>query len=83
MWQYGGVGPEFVEKMRPFLEITPLAAYRSDTDSAEDMEDGKRTGGRPAYDHEIAGLVGLLCMPEAAYTTGSVLCANGGMIFTS
>jgi NAD(P)-dependent dehydrogenase (short-subunit alcohol dehydrogenase family) len=69
--------------MRPFLETTPLAAYRSDMDSPEDIEEEKATGGRPAYDHEIAGLVGLLCMPEAAYTTGSVLCANGGMVFTS
>jgi NAD(P)-dependent dehydrogenase (short-subunit alcohol dehydrogenase family) len=68
--------------MRPFLENTPLAAYREDTDSAEDMANAKRLGGRPAYDHEVAGLVGLLCLPEAGYTTGSVLCANGGMIFT-
>jgi NAD(P)-dependent dehydrogenase (short-subunit alcohol dehydrogenase family) len=69
--------------MRPFLQNTPLAAFRADTDSAEDIENAPRTGGRTAHDHEIAGLVGLLCLPEAGFTTGSVLCANGGMKFTS
>jgi len=69
--------------MRPFLENTPLAALRVGVDPADAIDDGRRTGGRPAHESEIAGLVGLLCMPEAGFTTGSVLCANGGMVFTS
>jgi len=66
--------------MRPFLQTTPLAAVREGVDSAADVQNVGKTGGRPAYEDEIAGLVALLCSPDAGWSTGSVLCANGGMI---
>jgi NAD(P)-dependent dehydrogenase (short-subunit alcohol dehydrogenase family) len=36
-------------------------------------------GKRPGFADEIAGVVGMLCAGEAGWTTGSVICANGGM----
>lgn len=39
------------------------------------------TGGRCATPQEVAGIVGMLCTPDAGFCTGQVVCANGGMIF--
>lgn len=36
-------------------------------------------GMRPAFTTEIAGTIDMLCSVEAGWTTGSVICANGGM----
>lgn len=36
-------------------------------------------GMRPAFASEIAGTIDMLCSEEAGWTTGSVVCANGGM----
>lgn len=36
-------------------------------------------GMRPAFTAEIAGTVDMLCSEESGWTTGSVICANGGM----
>jgi NAD(P)-dependent dehydrogenase (short-subunit alcohol dehydrogenase family) len=79
--RYGGVSPEFAARNRPFLQNTPLAAVRDGIDRTEFVKDYEKTGGRPAYEEEVAALVGLLCLPDAGFTTGSVLCANGGMKF--
>ena len=61
--------------------VTPLVAVR-ETDSDEVKEMGKRLGGRAAYDYEIAGIVGILCDPDAGWCTGSVVSANGGLSFS-
>ncbi|KAI1805057.1 NAD(P)-binding protein [Daldinia bambusicola] len=61
--------------------MTPLAPVRS-WDSPEAKELGRELGGRPGYDYEIAGLVSLLCSPEAGWCTGSMLSANGGLSFS-
>lgn len=37
---------------------------------------------RPGFTSEIAGTIEMLCMDEAGWTTGSVVCANGGMKMT-
>ncbi|KAJ5630805.1 uncharacterized protein N7484_010905 [Penicillium longicatenatum] len=42
----------------------------------------KMGGRRPAFTSEIAGVVGMLCTPDGLWTTGSVVCANGGMRMT-
>ena len=34
------------------------------------------------YDSEVAGVVAMLCTPDSAWTTGSVICANGGFRFS-
>lgn len=39
----------------------------------------KMGGRRPAFTDEIAGIVGMLCTKDAAWCTGSVVCANGGL----
>jgi NAD(P)-dependent dehydrogenase (short-subunit alcohol dehydrogenase family) len=73
----------FVALNRPFVQTTPLAAPRKEIDPEEIWAPLEKTGGRAAYSEEVAGIVGLLCSPEASWTTGSVVCANGGMVFTT
>ncbi len=34
------------------------------------------------YDYEVAGVVAMLCTPDSAWCTGSVVCANGGFKFS-
>lgn len=73
MW--AGVSEDFEVGIKPWHLNTPLAA----TKEKEVME---RTGGRPAKPEEIAGVVGMLCAAEGGWSTGSVVCANGGMQFS-
>ncbi|KAI9750540.1 MAG: hypothetical protein M4579_006430 [Chaenotheca gracillima] len=78
---YGSTDDAFRSNMTPFLLHTPLAGARTDLgDTTEQAETVKEWGGREARDDEIAGVVGMLCSPEAGWTTGGVVCANGGMI---
>ncbi|KAF2399005.1 NAD(P)-binding protein [Trichodelitschia bisporula] len=79
---YGGTTPEFQARMANFIRTAPLMVAREGVDSAEVLERAKGDGGRAAYASEIAGVVGMLCLPEAGFTTGSVVCANGGMKFS-
>jgi NAD(P)-dependent dehydrogenase (short-subunit alcohol dehydrogenase family) len=72
----------FAKQNTPFIQNTPLARPRKEIDPPEVYEPATKSGGRPAYAEEIAGVVGMLCSPEAAWTTGSVICANGGMVFS-
>lgn len=39
----------------------------------------KMGGMRPGFTSEIAGTIDMLCSEESGWTTGSVICANGGM----
>jgi NAD(P)-dependent dehydrogenase (short-subunit alcohol dehydrogenase family) len=73
---------DFIAKIKPFIENTPLSAPRKGIDEERIYEASQNAGGRPAYSEEIAGVVGMLCLPEAGWTTGSVICANGGMRFS-
>ncbi|KAF1928547.1 3-oxoacyl-reductase 1 [Didymella exigua CBS 183.55] len=73
---------KFIEANRPFIETTPLAAPRKGIDEERIYNASQGAGGRPAYSKEVAGIVGMLCLPEAGWTTGSVICANGGMKFS-
>jgi NAD(P)-dependent dehydrogenase (short-subunit alcohol dehydrogenase family) len=70
---------DFIAKIKPFIQNTPLATPRKGIDEERIYEASQNAGGRPAYSEEIAGVVGMLCLPEAGWTTGSVVCANGGM----
>ena len=80
MW--GGVSEEFQVGARPLVQLTPLMAVREGVDSEQTVEYAKKLGGRPAYDYEIAGVVGMLCSDESGWCTGSVICANGGAKFS-
>jgi hypothetical protein len=45
------------------------------------LELAKSIGGRPGYLEEVAGIVGVACLPESGWMTGNVLGANGGGAF--
>lgn len=79
---YTSTDDEFVAQNKPHIENTPLAAPRKGIDADDMYESSLKVGGRPAYSDEIAGVTGMLCLPEAGWTTGSVICANGGMRFS-
>ncbi|ORX94662.1 hypothetical protein BCR34DRAFT_499105 [Clohesyomyces aquaticus] len=79
---YWGTDKVFQARNKPFIENTPLSALREGIDTKEIYDASADAGGRPAYSEEVAGVVGMLCMPEAGWTTGSVICANGGMKFS-
>ncbi|KAF3922182.1 hypothetical protein ABW21_db0205760 [Orbilia brochopaga] len=64
---YGGASEEFKEVMRPFIEHAPL------------MNTGGAKG-RGATPEEIANCVGMLCLPESSWCTGSVISCNGGLV---
>lgn len=72
----------FTARIKPFIENTPLAAPRKSIDPEKIYDASQTAGGRPAYSEEIAGIVAMLCLPEAGWTTGSIVCANGGMKFS-
>lgn len=77
MWSE--VSPGFVERIRPFVQQTPLQAVRPGIDDEDLVKGAEILGGRPAYVEEIAGIVGMLCTTDSAFCTGQVICANGGM----
>ncbi|GIZ43313.1 hypothetical protein CKM354_000654500 [Cercospora kikuchii] len=79
---YAGTTPEFQGKMAGWTRNTPLAAIRPDIDRKDLVDNAELAGGRPAYDYEIAGVVAMLCTPDSAWCTGSVVCANGGFKFS-
>ncbi|KAF2204227.1 NAD(P)-binding protein [Delitschia confertaspora ATCC 74209] len=79
---YGGTTEAFQQRMKRFLQTTPLAVPREGIDSEEVCAAAVKDGGRAAYETEIAGVVGMLCSPEGGWSTGSVVCANGGMKFS-
>lgn len=79
---FDGASDEFFNMMRPFQLATPLAAPREGIDPPEALEFAKKLGGRTAYVHEIAGIVGMLCSEESGWCTGNVVGANGGFTFT-
>ncbi|KAE9962351.1 hypothetical protein BLS_000450 [Venturia inaequalis] len=62
--------------------LIPLTGAREwDTDEMKAV--AKKWGGRPAYVEEIAGIVAIVCNPESAWMTGSVVSANGGQCFST
>lgn len=71
---------EFKRLIKPFIEHSPLMRAREGVDAQSIVEDAKTSGGRPAYPEEVAGVIGMLCLPEAGWVTGQVVSANGGML---
>ncbi|CAK7245055.1 MAG: hypothetical protein STHCBS139747_006621 [Sporothrix thermara] len=79
---YAGNTTEFLMDIRGLIERTPLMRPRPGVDPEDVIaatRDPLSGGGRPAYTSEIAGIVGMLCLPDSAWCTGQVVCANGGM----
>ncbi|RPA84292.1 short chain dehydrogenase [Ascobolus immersus RN42] len=82
---YGGTTVEFRERMRSWVEHAPLMHVKGkewESKTEEEKQRLKADGGREGYPEEIAGVVGMLCTPDAAWTTGSVVSANGGMVMS-
>ncbi|KAB2110418.1 hypothetical protein AG0111_0g1643 [Alternaria gaisen] len=79
---YTGLPKEMLEKVWSLNYMAPLAATREGIDSEDTIAAAKDMGGRPAYLDEVAGVVGLLCMPEAGWITGQVIGTNGGGVMT-
>ncbi|KAI4938554.1 hypothetical protein J4E85_000995 [Alternaria conjuncta] len=79
---YTSLPKEMLERAWSLNYMAPLAATREGIDSEETIAAAKDLGGRPAYLEEIAGVVGLLCMPEAGWVTGQVIGTNGGGVMT-
>jgi NAD(P)-dependent dehydrogenase (short-subunit alcohol dehydrogenase family) len=77
---YAANSPEFLEGIHGWVLHTPLMKAREGVDAEDVVRDAKASGGRPAYTKEVAGIVGMLCGPEAGWCTGQVVCANGGMV---
>jgi NAD(P)-dependent dehydrogenase (short-subunit alcohol dehydrogenase family) len=69
--------------------VAPLAAYNGeakvleqageDADKFDKLVRGAMGGRRPGFVDEVAGTIDMLCTEESGWTTGSVICANGGM----
>ncbi|KAL8785555.1 MAG: hypothetical protein Q9213_003303 [Squamulea squamosa] len=79
---YSSTSPEFQQQMKPFIQNAPLMREREGIDPKEFVDNAEKAGGRPGYDHEIAGVVAMLCSEDAGWCTGSVICANGGFRFS-
>ena len=86
---YAAVGPAFWKINQPYVDAAPLAQYDGepavkarlgpDADRFDDIVRNGMGGRRPGFTDEIAGTIDMLCSEEAGWTTGSVVCANGGM----
>lgn len=77
---YAANSDEFKAAIKGWIEHAPLMRAREGVDAPEVVEAARAEGGRPAYVSEIAGIVGMLCTPDAAWCTGQVVCANGGLL---
>ncbi|RAO69202.1 uncharacterized protein BHQ10_005214 [Talaromyces amestolkiae] len=86
---YAQAGEKFWKINQPYVDAAPLAAYDGEEDmlkaAGDDAERFDKTvregmgGRRPGFTSEIAGTIVMLCTEESGWTTGSVVCANGGM----
>ncbi|EXJ64942.1 hypothetical protein A1O7_01281 [Cladophialophora yegresii CBS 114405] len=87
---YTQAGEGFWKVNQKYADSAPLMNYTAGDDAVRARAGGdpeefdnivlKGMGGkRPALADEIAGVVGMLCSEESGWTTGSVICANGGM----
>ncbi|KXJ88903.1 hypothetical protein Micbo1qcDRAFT_197190 [Microdochium bolleyi] len=87
---YAQAGRKFWDINQPYVDAAPLAAYdgeeevkaragERDAERFDKLVREEMGGRRPGFTSEIAGTIEMLCSDEAGWTTGSVVCANGGM----
>lgn len=86
---YAEAGKTFWDINQPYVDAAPLANYNGEPevlamagDDAQRFDKIVREsmgGQRPGFTTEIAGTIDMLCSAESGWTTGSVICANGGM----
>ena len=86
---YAQAGETFWKQNQKYVDAAPLCRYNGD-DQTKDRAGGdpeefdrivKEGMGsmRPGFTDDIAATIGMLCSDECRWTTGSVVCANGGM----
>ncbi|PWY83189.1 3-oxoacyl-reductase, partial [Aspergillus sclerotioniger CBS 115572] len=88
---YFATGEAFWQQMQGFQDNTPLSKLVEGDKGVEEGlgEEEKRLirekmgGRRPGFTAEVAGVVGMLCTQDGGWCTGSVVCANGGLKFTT
>lgn len=85
---YFATGEKFWNSIQGWMDNTPLSKAKPDGSDLKEMGEKnaaivmeKMGGRRPAYTSEIAGVVAMLCLPDASWCTGSVVNGNGGMTF--
>lgn len=86
---YADAGTKFWNINQPYVDAAPLAEYHGeesvlkmagdDAKRFNDIVTGSMGSRRPGFTSEIAGTIDMLCTEESGWTTGSVICANGGM----
>ncbi|KAJ5587742.1 uncharacterized protein N7459_003507 [Penicillium hispanicum] len=84
---YFNTGEDFWRDVQGYQDNTPMSKLdESDQETMGRLTEEqirlikeKMGGRRPAFTSEIAGVVGMLCTPDGVWSTGSVVCANGGM----
>ena len=54
---------------KPFMLHTLLATVRPEVNGEELFKYAEAAHGRPAYDHEAAGVIGMLCTADAGWCT--------------
>lgn len=71
-------------RMKPFNQTAPLMKGRgAGVDDDKTVQAAEQDGLRWASGDEIAGVVAMLCSEDGAWCTGSVVCANGGLKFST
>lgn len=73
---------DMLQKASVFGKLPPLAAVRKGVDDERVQKNAAVIGGRSAYPDEVAGIVIMLCLPEAGWTTGGLVGASGGAVFS-
>ncbi|CAK7235663.1 L-xylo-3-hexulose reductase [Sporothrix bragantina] len=88
---YEKAGPKFWNINQPYVDVAPLASYHgektvralagsdADANKFDKLVRESMKSRRPGFTIEIAGTIDMLCSAESGWTTGSVICANGGM----
>lgn len=80
---YGETSVDFRRRMKPFIQNAPLMKAREGVDDDKFVQAAEEVGGRLASADEVAGVVAMLCSEDGAWCTGSVVCANGGLTFST
>lgn len=76
-----GLPDEPREALRLYNALIPLARERPGVDTPEMLRLAGEIGGRPGTLEEVAGIVGIACLPESGWMTGNQLGASGGGAF--
>lgn len=76
-----GLPDEPRNALRLYNALIPLAKERPGVDTPDMLRLASEIGGRPGALEEVAGIVGIACLPESGWMTGNQLGASGGGAF--